>query len=71
MLNFFKNFFSRRSTLVPQNQTFLITARRWTLPPNAQPVFGTFLLEAVDSYQAAREFDTVYTKWTRLDVTKR
>ena len=29
------------------------------------------LLEAVDSYQAAREFDTFYTRWTRLDVTKR
>ena len=71
MLNFLKKILSRRPALVPQKQTFLITARRWTLPPNAQPVFGTFLLEAVDSYQAAREFDTVYTRWTRLDVTKR
>ena len=71
MLNLLKKIFPSRPTLVPQKQTFVITARRWTLPPNAQPVFGSFVLEAVDSFQAAREFDTVYTKWARLDVTKR
>ena len=66
MFNLF-NLFRRK----PELKTFVITARRYQLPASRQAVFGTFRVEAVDSYAAAREFDNVYTKWTRLDVVQR
>ena len=71
MINFFKNLLARlfpyrKSTL----KQFIITARRYTLPVNKQPVFSAFTLEARDKYEAARKFDNVYTMWTRLDVTE-
>ena len=66
MFNLF-NLFNRKPAL----KSFIVTARRYTLPVNKQPVFATFVVEAADEYKAARKFDTVYTKWTRLDVTQR
>lgn len=71
MINFFKRLLGR---LLPYRKgklkEFVITGRRYTLPVNRQPVFSAFRLEARDKYEAARKFDTVYTKWTRLDVTE-
>jgi hypothetical protein len=64
MINFFRNLFAR---LFPYSKPAL---KRYTLPVNKQPVFSNFVLEARDKYEVAREFDTVYTKWTRLDVTE-
>ena len=72
MLKFFKTILSR---LFPYRKAglsqFIVTARRYTLPVNKQPVFSAFTLEAQDKYEAARKFDTEYTLWTRLDVTQR
>jgi hypothetical protein len=71
MINFFRNLFARLFPYSkPALKRFIITARRYTLPVNKQPVFSNFVLEARDKYEVAREFDTVYTKWTRLDVTE-
>ena len=64
---FLRLIFDRPSELESE---FVITARRYTLPVNKQPVFGSFKLTALNSYEAARKFDTTYTRWTRLDVIK-
>ena len=72
MINFFKNLLAR---LFPYRKAdlkkeFIVTCRRYTLPVNKQPVFSSIKLRARDKYEAARVFDNVYTKWTRLDVTE-
>ena len=49
---------------------YIIVARRYTIPVNKGAVFGQFKVTASSPYEAARKFDTTYTRWTRLDVTK-
>lgn len=46
-----------------------VVARRYTIPPNKQPVFQQFTVKAVNKYQASRLFDQTLTAWTRLDVS--
>ncbi|WGL30459.1 hypothetical protein SCRES1_gp31 [Synechococcus phage S-CRES1] len=71
MINFFRNLLARLLPYrKPALKRFVITARRYSLPVNKQPVFSAFTLEARDKYEVARKFDTVYTRWTRLDVTE-
>ena len=53
------------------NKVYEVTARRYTMPVNKNPVFGNFLIQAPNKYEAARQFDTTYTAWTRLDVRER
>ena len=65
ILNFLKGLLGR-----PTETDYVITARRYTLPVNKNPVFGQFNVTASNPYEAARKFDTTYTRWTRLDVTK-
>ena len=49
---------------------FVVTARRYTLPHQKQPVFSSFTIRAANRYEAARQFDTTYSSWTRLDVSE-
>ena len=53
------------------NKVYEVTARRYTMPVNKQPVFANFLIQAPNKYEACREFDTTYSSWTRLDVRER
>ena len=71
MINLFRNLLTRLFGGKPVLKQFVVTGRRYTLPVNKQPVFSAFHLEARNKYEAARKFDTVYTMWTRLDVTER
>jgi len=50
---------------------FDVVARRYTVPPNKQPVFSTFTINALSNYDACREFDQTHTAWTRLSCTVR
>ena len=52
------------------DRKFRVLGRRYLIPPNKQPVFQSFLVEAPNSYAAARLFDTTYTAWSRLDVSE-
>jgi len=58
-------FFNRK----PQRE-YNVLARRYLLPPNKQPVFQQFIVEAASLYEAARKFDVTYTSWTRIDTTE-
>lgn len=53
----------------PQRQ-YTVLARRYLVPPNKQPVFRQFEVEAPSLYEASRKFDVTYTAWTRLDTTE-
>ena len=58
-------FFNRK----PQRE-YTVLARRYLVPPNKQPVFRQFVVEAPSPYEASRKFDVTYTAWTRLDTTE-
>lgn len=66
MLNFFRNLFRETPAKAPTD--FVVFCRRYTVPPNKQPVFSQFVVPAKNIYDAARKFDQNYTAWTRLTV---
>lgn len=68
MFSFFKDFFT---TAIASSETYVVTARRYTIPPFGGAAFSNFEVQARSEYEAARYFDQEYSAWTRLCVTKK
>ena len=62
LFSFFQDLFTRE---------YEITARRYTIPRNAKPVFSVFVIRARSSEEAVREFKATLSAWTFLDVRRR
>ena len=52
----------------PQRQ-YSVLARRYLVPPNKQPTFRQFVIEAPSLYEASRKFDVIH-RLDRLDTTE-